>query len=210
MHTTQHSPTWLRLGEAADYLGVHPATLRRWADEGRVTCSRTPGGRRRFVQTDLDLFLASMRSEAEPGREASIALLASSPMESVSPQMSIRDQSWYGHLNPDHRATLRGQGQKLMATLMHYVSRDEGEAYLREGERLAEGYAELFHKHGLSLVDVITSFLMVRRSITSSLHESRHDRGPMDEATWRLYHRTEDFLDHILMTMIGVYQDAER
>lgn len=43
----------LLLGEAAALLSVHPATLRRWADAGRVPVSRTPTNQRRFRVGDL-------------------------------------------------------------------------------------------------------------------------------------------------------------
>ena len=35
-----------RVGRAAELLGVSPDTLRRWADAGRLTLTRTPGGHR--------------------------------------------------------------------------------------------------------------------------------------------------------------------
>lgn len=50
---TQTGPE-LRLSEAAAYLYVHPDTLRRWADQGKVRCVRTPGGERRFAIADLE------------------------------------------------------------------------------------------------------------------------------------------------------------
>ena len=34
--------------QAAAYLGVSLATIRRWTDAGHVSCYRTPGGQRRF------------------------------------------------------------------------------------------------------------------------------------------------------------------
>lgn len=54
--------------EAADYLGVSLATIRRWADAGHISCYRTPGSQRRFSRSQLDEFLASMQ---RPGRGAS-------------------------------------------------------------------------------------------------------------------------------------------
>jgi len=51
--------SWLRLGPAAAHLGVSPNALRQWADSGRIACSRTPGGHRRFRVADLDGLLAS-------------------------------------------------------------------------------------------------------------------------------------------------------
>lgn len=43
----------LRLAEAAGLIHVHPDTLRRWADAGRVPVYRTPTGERRFRRDDL-------------------------------------------------------------------------------------------------------------------------------------------------------------
>ena len=42
---------WLNLGEAAEILGVHPSTLRAWADHGEIPAHRTPGKHRRFRRT---------------------------------------------------------------------------------------------------------------------------------------------------------------
>jgi excisionase family DNA binding protein len=51
--------------QAAHYLGVSLATIRRWTDAGHIACYRTPGGQRRFSRTQLDNFIASM-SQAGP------------------------------------------------------------------------------------------------------------------------------------------------
>ena len=56
--------------QAARYLGVSLATIRRWTDAGHVGCYRTPGGQRRFSRAQLDDFVASMQrtgpADAEP------------------------------------------------------------------------------------------------------------------------------------------------
>jgi excisionase family DNA binding protein len=46
--------------EAALYLGVSLATIRRWTDAGHISCYRTPGGQRRFSRVQLDDFITSM------------------------------------------------------------------------------------------------------------------------------------------------------
>jgi excisionase family DNA binding protein len=46
--------------QAARYLGVSLATIRRWTDAGHVSCYRTPGGQRRFSRDQLDSFISSM------------------------------------------------------------------------------------------------------------------------------------------------------
>jgi excisionase family DNA binding protein len=55
----------LSLGEAAEILGVHPDTLRAWADDKRVAMWRTPGGQRRFRRRDLEA-LKPWITEDEP------------------------------------------------------------------------------------------------------------------------------------------------
>jgi excisionase family DNA binding protein len=50
--------------QAARYLGVSLATIRRWTDAGHVSCYRTPGGQRRFAREQLDEFMSSMERDA--------------------------------------------------------------------------------------------------------------------------------------------------
>jgi diguanylate cyclase (GGDEF)-like protein len=56
---------WIRLAAAADLVGVSPSTLRRWGDDGRVACRRTPGGQRRFLSAEVSA-LGSGRPQQTP------------------------------------------------------------------------------------------------------------------------------------------------
>lgn len=55
--------------QAARYLGVSLATIRRWTDAGHIACYRTPGGQRRFSKDQLDVFIVSLQS-SEPTHTA--------------------------------------------------------------------------------------------------------------------------------------------
>ena len=59
----------LNVGQAAEYVGVSAASLRKWSNDGLVSVYRTPGGQRRYSRDDLDVFMSSMR-EASPGDHA--------------------------------------------------------------------------------------------------------------------------------------------
>jgi len=53
---TEHSPAheeWLTVREASELIGVSPATLRRWSDNGEITTFTTPGGHRRFARSAI-------------------------------------------------------------------------------------------------------------------------------------------------------------
>lgn len=201
---------WLELSEAADYLGVHFTTLRRWADGGKVPCIRTPGGRRRFKSAELDTFLASLRQGVSPASTA-IQNLERQVAINRSTHSSVREEPWYGRLDASQRQAMRTGGQQLMAVLMQYATRGNGgDAYLTEGKRLAVHYSEVCRSVGLSLMETVRAFILVRRSITDSVYEAGTLTGPPDPDTWRLYDRTNHFLDTMLLTIVDAFDRARR
>ncbi len=52
---------WLSLQEASRMLGVHPSTLRQWADAGKIHTVRTPGGHRRYPAEQIRKLLVEGR-----------------------------------------------------------------------------------------------------------------------------------------------------
>lgn len=60
--------------QAARYLGVSLATIRRWTDAGYLSGYRTPGGQRRFSREQLDGFVNSLhRTDEAPKRQTQVA-----------------------------------------------------------------------------------------------------------------------------------------
>jgi molybdopterin-binding protein len=53
----------IRIGEAAEMLGVSVETLRRWERDGRVQTARTAGGQRLVALEDVRRLLAERRRE---------------------------------------------------------------------------------------------------------------------------------------------------
>ena len=53
-------------GEVASLFRVDPKTVTRWASAGRIGSIRTPGGHRRFRESEVRNMLASLTSEALP------------------------------------------------------------------------------------------------------------------------------------------------
>ena len=74
MMTSQTGEEWLSLREAAELLGMHPATVRLWADRNEIPSRRTSGGHRRFRRADIE---AHLRQESEPKPDPASVLLIS-------------------------------------------------------------------------------------------------------------------------------------
>jgi excisionase family DNA binding protein len=67
MTTTMHTGSNERLltpGEVAALFRVDPKTVTRWASAGRIGSIRTPGGHRRFRESEVRSMLADLTSEA--------------------------------------------------------------------------------------------------------------------------------------------------
>ena len=56
---------YLNITEAARRLGIHPQTLRAWADKGYVDHIRMPSGYRRFDPAAIERLAAEMQVSAE-------------------------------------------------------------------------------------------------------------------------------------------------
>lgn len=49
---------FLTIKETAEFTGLHPNTLRKWADQKKIICYKTPAGQRRFNKVDLEKMCA--------------------------------------------------------------------------------------------------------------------------------------------------------
>lgn len=200
---------WFGLSEAADYLGVHFTTLRRWTDDGKVPCIRTPGGRRRYRLAELTAFLASLQ-QGEPRALAPAAGGAGLAGLLPPKHLCISAEPWYGRLDEGTRAAMRHGGRQLMAVLIQYAARREGgEAFLEEGRRLAAAYGEECRRTGMTLVETLRAFLLVRRAINDSVHQAGALAGTPDVDTWRLYDRMATFLDAMLIATVAGFEQAQ-
>ena len=66
MVSDEHMDDMLTVGEVARLLHVHPNTLRRWSNRGRIKSYRiNPRGDRRYRLRDIEGFLARLNSHGD-------------------------------------------------------------------------------------------------------------------------------------------------
>jgi MerR family copper efflux transcriptional regulator len=62
---------FLRISEAAEYLGVSPNTLRNWENAGKIAAHRHPvNSYRLFKKKELDALLRQIQEPREPSKKA--------------------------------------------------------------------------------------------------------------------------------------------
>jgi excisionase family DNA binding protein len=153
----------LSLGEAAALLGVHPATLRRWADQGDVLVMVTPGGHRRFPRTEIERL---MGVEALAGDEEQFAehLVERALVRTRAHLPEQSGAGWVAGFDAGERREKRETGRRLMALLQaSLVAEDDAQpAILEEVRRIGQAYAEDARAHGLSLPDVLRAITFFR------------------------------------------------
>jgi excisionase family DNA binding protein len=198
---------WLDLAEAARYLGVHFTTLRRWADAGKVPCMRTPGGRRRFSLADLERFVSQSRLPSPP--VTALAFPTERSNDLVRRQLAehgMQREGWIGHLDEIQRMKFKYSGQMLLGLLMQYNSRaDSGEVFLHEAEHLAKDYGAICSQSGMTVSEAVQAFLFFQHSILDMIFETSSLNGNLDEPGKRLYQRTNEFMDALMVAMVDSY-----
>src|SRR5438128_5866910 len=106
--------SWLSLDEAARRLSVHPATLREWADKGRIRTFRTPGGHRRFSESDvLGLEAANVKPDLSLLMHATVghARIATSGGR-------LATEIWYARFDDSAKQRQRELGVELVQLLL--------------------------------------------------------------------------------------------
>src|SRR3989442_15113088 len=97
MTPSQLEGEWLSLREAADMLGMHPATVRLWADRNELPSRRTNGGHRPFPRTGIE---TPLRPGAERRPHPPAQILVQSilgPVRFPFTDGTLQALPWYQH-----------------------------------------------------------------------------------------------------------------
>ena len=209
---TKHNPEqlWLGLKQAAQQLGVHPTTLRRWADNGEIPVMLTPGGHRRFAVLDIERFTEERRRlRVISGLEKVWADQALT--QTRKEIISHRDEHWLAVFDEKDREHKRQLGRRLMGLMLQYISMAEGgDDILQEARAIGRTHAENALSLGLPLVEALQAMLFFRDTLVEvavHLPEVVHVRP---EANTRLLRRINTLLNAVQLAIADMYDRARR
>ncbi len=204
-----NQPRWLTLSEAAQRLGVHPSTVRRWTNDGDLRCMRTPGGHRRFLESDLQAFLAS---SDHGGVVASPDALADTLIRHTRHEMAaerLDQKPWRAAFDASERAARRESGRRLLGLAIRYTSRSTGRAaVLREGRSIGWDYGKDAAERGLSLADTAQAFLFFRETLVRAALPG--PAGAHDAEDTHIHRSLQEFLDEVFCAAMDAYERTLR
>jgi excisionase family DNA binding protein len=197
---------WLRLSEVAKELGIHPSTVRLWADQGKLPVHRTQGGHRRFKRAEVELWMESQEGK-EPG-EAD--LIVQNALRRTRWQISegrLEEESWYQKLDLKARDQYRISGRAMMHGMITYLA-SESDVAEAEARSLGYEYAARSRRYGLSSTEATRAFLFFRNCLLESMLNVFEAAAVRSPYVWgRMFRRVNAFTDQIMLTLIETLND---
>ncbi len=200
---------WLSLSDVAEVLGVHPSTVRNWSDQGMLPVHRTQGGHRRYLKTELDLWIQSQR----PDGSNEAILVVQNALRTTRFQVSegrLNAEGWYAKLDDDAREQYRRSGRTLLQGLGEFLAADEKKG-AAEAHALGYEYASRGRRCGLSTAEAVNAFLFFRNVLLDSMLAVYEAASVQSPFAWSdMFRKINLFTDRILTTLLETYEAYER
>lgn len=196
---------WLTLSQASKLIGVHSATLREWSNQGLIESFQTPGGHRRFSESDVKAFIA-LRKKGKGRRGLSVLMDRAIAHTQSELQASAGSHTWLTAFSPESRERQRELGRRLLGVMIQYLAREnQSEALLQEAHEIGVQYGRECYAAGLSLPDTVRAFFFFRDSVTEvavwlpqSAGRARHDE-------LRFFKQVNEFLNWVHLAIVESY-----
>ena len=200
---------WLTLTEVSEMLGIHPSTVRNWADQGVLPVHRTQGGHRRFMRNEINLWMQAQRVNKPEGSEGMIQNALSFARIQIS-EAHLEGQRWYQKIDEAGRASYRRSGRTLVQGLIRSQVLDE-KAAEAEARVVGVDYAQNGRRFGLTTLEAVQAFLFFRNILQEAAYHAYESAAIQSPYAWGdMFRDINRYTDRILVTIIETYQAFER
>ncbi|MBK8135982.1 MAG: helix-turn-helix domain-containing protein [Chloroflexi bacterium] len=198
---------WVSLRRAAELLGVHPATVRNWADKGDIPSRRTPGGHRRFRLADLQRQIRQ-HSELQPVEVQVIIQNALGETRLQVGEGHLSGAPWYAAMREETRQAMRTQGRALLEELRQYLASGAPDSGLGRAIDMGTKYAVGLIADGLSLPQAVRGFIYFSDFVINSVLTWSELAAPRSPSEWaQLLRQVNTFMNAMLLSIIEYYQE---
>lgn len=203
------SNDWLSLSKVAEMLGVHPSTIRSWSDKGGFPVHRTHGGHRRYLRSEVELWMQSQRAGGPSEHDLVIQKALKNTRLKIS-EGQLNSENWYNQLDELARGEYRRNSRNLLQGLIGYMVASD-ESAEAETHALGYEYASRGRRYGLSKVDSVQAFLFFRTLLLESMLSMYEAAAVGSPPAWSdMLRRMNAFTDQILIALLETYEALER
>lgn len=196
---------WLSLSKAAKQLGVHPSTVRAWADHGYLPSQRTQGGHRRFLRSDIELRMHTKRQNLTPEATSVYANVLRNTRVHIS-ESNLEAESWYRKMDEEAREQYRLSGRSLVQGLVNDLIAN-GEDLEAEARSLGYEYASRGQRVGLTGVEAAHAFQFFRTAVMDAILTAYENADVRSPQIWAdLFRKINAFSDLIIITLLDTYE----
>ncbi|MCA9919505.1 MAG: helix-turn-helix domain-containing protein [Anaerolineales bacterium] len=199
---------WINLSEAADLLGVHPATVRAWGDKGELPMQRTPGGHRRFRRADVEARLET----ADRSQTSGVQLVVQNMVGRARLELTdgaLNDETWYQRLNDAARQQLRQIGHQLIHLFQEYLTQTTPLPVARaEARKIGQQYERLGRESGLSLAETTRAYLYFREFLSQTVYDMAETMGTQGPVQWgQIHHKIITITNEVLLALVAAHEE---
>jgi excisionase family DNA binding protein len=200
---------WLSLRDAAGLLGVHPGTVRSWADKGLLPSYRTRGGHRRFKRSEVELWASTSRS-GEIVDPASVVQAAVRNIRLKISEGRLAAEPWYQKLDDEARRQYRESAQSLFHGLVGYLT-SGGEEGTSEARSIGYEYASRARRFAMNSAEAARAFLFFRDALLQSVIEVYQVANvPSGKAWGDVLRGVNAYTDIVLLHLLETFQGLEK
>ncbi len=199
---------WVSLRRAADILGVHPATVRNWADKGEIASRRTPGGHRRFLRSELTQHAQIQQDEIQPMEFKIIVQNALGQARMKVGEGNLEDVPWYAAMNEKARGAMRSLGRETLEDLRSYLTSGATDTELAKAINLGRDYARELSEDGLTLPQAMRGFFYFGDFVFNSILTWSEINAPRSATEWAvLVRQVNTFMNALLLSIVEYYEE---
>lgn len=201
------SNEWVSLRRAATILGVHPATVRNWADSGKLNFRRTAGKHRRFNVSDLTNY-AQSQGELQPLEVQVIIQNALGQTRIQVGSDNLEDVQWYSAMSAETKVQMREEGRRVLEAIREYVAVGAPDDRLTLAISLGKDYAERLTDDELSLPQALRGFFYFSDFVINSILTWSELSQPRNSSEWStLLRQVNTFTNTMLLSIVEYYEE---
>jgi excisionase family DNA binding protein len=199
---------WINLSEAADLLGVHPATVRAWGDKGDLLMQRTLGGHRRFCRADVEAHVEMPDRSQTNGIQLVVQNMVGRARLELT-EGALNDEGWYQRLDDAARQQLRQIGHQLLQLFVQYLTQETPLQAIRvEAKTIGQDYERLGRQSGLSLAETTRAYLYFREFLSQTVYDMAETVGTQGPIQWgQIHNKIITITNDVLLALVAAHEE---